>query len=67
MTPRSERGVILILVLLSITFVAAVGLGLVLSATVSRMTAANHDEAMMLMNAALRMANWLLCAAARAR
>lgn len=49
---ESDSGFILVLVLLSISFVAAAGLGLVLSAGVSRMTAANHDEALTLINAA---------------
>lgn len=48
----SDSGFILILVLLSISFVAAAGLGLVLSAGVSRMTSANHEEALGLINAA---------------
>jgi hypothetical protein len=53
MRPRKkEGGFILVLVLLGITFVAATSLGLVLSAGVARMTAANHDEAMVLLNAA---------------
>lgn len=49
---QTDSGFILVLVLLSISFIAAAGLGLVLSAGVSRMTAANHDEALALLNAA---------------
>lgn len=50
--PAGQRGVVLVLVLLCMTFLTAAGLGLALSASVSRMSAANHDEALMLMNAA---------------
>ena len=52
MTGHSERGVVLVLVLLSITFVAAGGLALVLSTSLSRMSAANAEEAAALVNAA---------------
>ena len=47
----SQRGIVLVIVLLSMTLLSAVGLGLMLSASVSRMSAANHDEAVALLNA----------------
>ena len=52
MTSRSDRGVVLVLVLLSMTLLAAVGVGLALSSSTSRLSATNHDEAGMLLNAA---------------
>ena len=49
---RPERGVALLLVLLAMSFLVAVGLGLAVSAAMSRMTSANHAEAIALFNAA---------------
>ena len=47
-----ERGVALVLVLLGMTMLAAVGLGLTLTSSVARLSAANYEEALALMNAA---------------
>lgn len=48
----NQGGVALVLVLLAMAMLGAVGLGLTLSSTVSRLTTANYDEANALMNAA---------------
>jgi hypothetical protein len=47
-----ERGVALVLVLLGMTMLAAIGLGLSLTSSLARVSAANHDDALALMNAA---------------
>lgn len=52
MNARADRGVALVLVLLGLSMLGAVTLGLTLSSTVVRFTAANHEEAMALINAA---------------
>lgn len=45
------RGVALVLVLLAMTLLAALGFGLTLSSSVARLSAANHDETIALLNA----------------
>lgn len=52
MNARAEHGVALVLVLLGLSMLGAVALGLTMSSTVARFAAANHDEAIALMNAA---------------
>jgi hypothetical protein len=52
MSPRRERGIALALVLLAITFIAALAFGLTLSSSEARMSAANQEEAVALANAA---------------
>jgi hypothetical protein len=47
-----QHGIILVLVLLCMTLLAAAGIGLAMSSSVSRMSAANHEESVMLLNAA---------------
>jgi hypothetical protein len=49
---RSERGVVLVIVLLGLSLLVAAGLGLTLSSSVSRMSAANAMESVMLAAAA---------------
>jgi hypothetical protein len=49
---RPERGVVLLLVLLVMTLIGSAAMSLALASSVSRLSAVNHDEAMMLTNAA---------------
>lgn len=49
--PRGESGVALIIVLLTMALLVAIASGLILSSTLTRLTAANHDETVLLANA----------------
>ena len=51
-TTEQDRGTVLVLVLLAITFMAAAGIGLGSSTMIARLGAANYDEATALANAA---------------
>ena len=48
----SERGIALVITLLTIGFMSALGLGLVLSSSIGRMADSNHEDAIVLLNAA---------------
>ncbi|MGH9201513.1 MAG: hypothetical protein ACRD2A_09770, partial [Vicinamibacterales bacterium] len=50
--PDSERGIALVVTLLTISFLSALGLGLVLSTSIARMADNNHEDAVMVLNAA---------------
>lgn len=47
-----ERGIALVVTLLTISFLSALGLGLVLSTSIARMADSNHEDAVTLLNAA---------------
>ena len=49
---QNERGVALVITLLAISFLSALGLGLVLSSSIARMADTNHEDAAMLLNVA---------------
>lgn len=48
----SERGIALLVTLLTISFLSTLGLGLVLSSSIARMADSNHEDAVALLNAA---------------
>ena len=74
----SERGIALVVTLLTISFLSALGLGLVLSTSIARMADNNHEDAVMVLNAAesalevasrdlARIADWNLALSGGAR
>ena len=74
----SERGIALVVTLLTIGFMSALGLGLVLSSSIGRMADSNHEDAIVLLNAAesalelaardlARIADWNLVLSGAAR